>query len=168
MLRNNRCAKPLCPIPLQFNPRKLARTSIHKKLREWKEKKTQNHVIMASEDRTQETYFKKTINWMYGDDAKLHKQVPEDLGKMHINDLLGRHPFYPYDPEISKNSSHPCYKTNEIFFTCLSSDEFKEMPLHMKHVSCYHPYKVDHMKCLVRARKEHPELFVPLESKGTK
>ena len=186
---------------------------------------------------------------MLGDDAQLKRVVPKEVGDKHINNLLGRHPFHPYDPSIDDTAvsslasihttsaataahsirddddgedyeqqchkspealaevdakyirhawackkrqeediqagrggsrvehsnsdqtagagsylnlpflthpqDHPCYEQNRLFGTCMRDSEKQEMELFMKHVNCFHPFKVDLMKCLTRyARRE--------------
>lgn len=44
-----------------------------------------------------DTYFRRAINWMHGDSAYLNKLPIKDVGEKHINELLGRHPYYPFD-----------------------------------------------------------------------
>jgi hypothetical protein len=102
------------------------------------------------------------IDFIKGEEGKWRDQVvPPSIGKQHINQLLGRHPFHPYSPDISKDPSHPCHTVNEAFFKCMSSfdgalDEATGEPveLHQKHVCCYHPQKVDLMKCLTKLKRE--------------
>ncbi|KAG8345349.1 hypothetical protein TRVL_03817 [Trypanosoma vivax] len=97
------------------------------------------------------TYFQRAINWMYGDTAYLQRVPPADIGEMHINELLGRHPFHPFDPVMK--TDHPCSDCNALFYKCMVSEEFDGYELHMKHVSCYSPYKTDLMKCLAREKR---------------
>lgn len=98
-----------------------------------------------------DTYFRRTINWMYGDDAYLHKYPSKDIGDMHVNEVLGRHPYHPYDPEMKAGS--PCAKLNAIFFECMEADHVEGFETYQKHVACYHPYKVDLMKCLAAEKR---------------
>mmetsp|Transcript_60739 Transcript_60739/g.70452 ORF Transcript_60739/g.70452 Transcript_60739/m.70452 type:complete len:128 (+) Transcript_60739:170-553(+) len=98
-----------------------------------------------------DTYFRRSINWFYGEEAWMQQQVPEDLGKKHVNELLGRHPWHPFDPEMP--SSHPCAEQNAFFAQCMGHKDFEDLELHMKHVTCYHPMKVDLMKCLSREKR---------------
>ncbi|EAN85731.1 hypothetical protein C3747_211g339c [Trypanosoma cruzi] len=93
-----------------------------------------------------DTYFRRAIDWMYGDTAYLQKMPSPEIGEKHINELLGRHPFHPFDPEMKPD--HPCYNANAIFYNCMTADHVEGYELHMKHVSCYFPYKTDLMKCL--------------------
>lgn len=104
-----------------------------------------------------DTYFRRTIDWFYGDDAYLQRTVPEELGKKHVNELLGRHLWHPYDPDLP--SDHPCFETNAIFARCMGHPDNSELELHMKHVTCYHPMKVDLMKCLTREKRRQRELL---------
>jgi hypothetical protein len=85
------------------------------------------------------------VDWLRGDDAVLYRPVPEELGKRHINQLLHRHPFHPYNAQLPKD--HSCSAANEAFFQCMSARP-EDTPLHMKHVACYHPFKIDLMKCI--------------------
>ena len=68
--------------------------------------------------------------------------------QLHINQVLGRHDLHPYDPEM--NDAHPCYAENRLFYECASQESVAGLPLHMKHVKCFHPFKVDLMKCLTK------------------
>jgi hypothetical protein len=97
------------------------------------------------------------IDWLRGDDAIMYKQVPEEVGKRHVTELLHQHPFHPFDPEIHKDKDHMCYKENLTFFQCMASMD-ENMKLHMKHVNCYHPYKTDLMKCLVKWRRAQKQV----------
>jgi hypothetical protein len=103
-----------------------------------------------------DTYFRRSINWFYGDDAYLQRNVPEALGKKHVNELLGRHPWHPYDPQLPPN--HPCAEFNALFAQCMGHPDNAELEMHMKHVTCYHPMKVDLMKCIVREKKRLRDL----------
>jgi hypothetical protein len=103
----------------------------------------------------QRTYFRRSIDWFYGDDAFLQRTVPPEVGTKHINDLLGRHPFHPFDPTMTKE--HVCYDLNAVFGACMHSDEIKDLQLHLKHVNCYHPHKVELMKCLTKYKREERE-----------
>eukprot|EP00758_Cryptobia_borreli_P009014 Tbor_TRINITY_DN5439_c2_g1::TRINITY_DN5439_c2_g1_i1::g.24359::m.24359 len=98
-----------------------------------------------------ETYFQKAITYMYGSKAELHKVVPPEIGNKHINVLLGRHPYHPWNPDM--HAEHPCYSQNLVFGNCMNSEVFSECETHTKHVNCFHPYKVDLMKCLTRVKK---------------
>ena len=100
----------------------------------------------------QSPWIQSTIDWIRGDDAILYKQVPEDVGKKHVTELLHQHPFHPFSPEVHDDKSHMCYNENLKFYQCMASMP-EDMKLHMKHVNCYHPYKTDLMKCLVRYKK---------------
>ena len=73
------------------------------------------------------------------------------LGNIHINELLGRHDFHPYDPNLEKN--HPCFSVNSDFYACMSHEQLSDLPLHMKHVKCYHPHKVALMRCLTKEKR---------------
>ncbi|EPY38220.1 hypothetical protein AGDE_05711 [Angomonas deanei] len=99
----------------------------------------------------QDTYFRRAIDWMYGDDAYLQKTVNKEIGDKHINELLGRHPYHPYDPEMKPD--HPCHEMNAIFFDCMEADHVEGYELHQKHVACFWPYKVDLMKCLAHEKR---------------
>jgi hypothetical protein len=183
------------------------------------------------------TYFQQAIGFMLGDEgADLNRPVPRSVGEKHINDLLGRHPFHPYDPSIddsidlsalaSSNApqsavpeaddhdgatqlttplalaemdkkfidhawaclrkqeagggdsssppeadevrhtagagsylnlpylthpqDHPCYTQNKLFGNCMRDTDKSEMQLFMRHVNCFHPFKVDLMKCITK------------------
>ena len=96
-------------------------------------------------------WVQKGVDWLRGEDAYLYKQVPPEIGKAHVTTLLGQHPFHPFDPAIA-DRAHTCFKENATFFQCMSAMP-EDMELHMKHVNCYHPYKTDLMKCLVRHRQ---------------
>ncbi|ORC92360.1 uncharacterized protein TM35_000031130 [Trypanosoma theileri] len=100
---------------------------------------------------SEDTYFRRAINWMYGDNAYLQKLPPKEIGEKHVNELLGRHPFHPYDPEMKPE--HPCYEHNIMLYSCMTADHVEGYELHMKHVSCYFPYKTDLMKCLAAERR---------------
>ncbi|SCU66494.1 uncharacterized protein TEOVI_000031700 [Trypanosoma equiperdum] len=100
---------------------------------------------------SEDTFFRRAANWMYGDSSYLQRTPPPELGDRHINELLSRHPFHPFDPEMS--SEHPCSENNSLFYSCMTSDEVEGYELHMKHVTCYFPYKVNLMKCLSRERR---------------
>ena len=92
----------------------------------------------------------KAVDWVRGDDAIMFKQVPEALGKKHVTELLHQHPWHPFVPDMER--SHPCFASNQLFGQCMAAMP-EHFELHMKHVNCYHPYKTDLMKCLVRYRK---------------
>ncbi len=92
------------------------------------------------------------VDWLRGEDAFMYKSVPDEVGKKHVTELLHQHPFHPFDPKIHGDATHPCYHANLVFYQCMASME-EDMKLHMKHVNCYHPYKTDLMKCLVKYRK---------------
>ncbi|EPY31994.1 hypothetical protein STCU_03030 [Strigomonas culicis] len=99
-----------------------------------------------------DTYFRRAINWMYGDDAYLHQNVGEkEIGDTHINVLLGRHPYHPFDPEMK--SDHPCFELNQTFFACMEADHVYGYELHQKHNACFFPHKTDLMKCLAREKR---------------
>lgn len=108
------------------------------------------------------SWLQSAATFLKGDSAYLDEEVPPQLGSRHINELLQRHLFHPYDPKIAEDASHPCWAENDTFFKCmdglrgvpLHEGETEEMPLHMKHVTCYHPHKVQLMKCLVKAKRE--------------
>jgi hypothetical protein len=102
-----------------------------------------------------DTYFRRAIDWFHGDDAYLQRMVPEDLGKKHVNELLGRHPWHPYDPNMTVE--HPCFEANALFAQCMGHPDNAEYELHMKHVACYHPMKVDLMKCVTREKRRQRE-----------
>jgi hypothetical protein len=89
-------------------------------------------------------FIQKAVSFVRGEDDFMYKQVPPQLGNAHITELLGRHPFHPYNPTLP--AGHPCQQLNELFFRCMS-DRAADEALHMKHVNCYHPYKTDLMKC---------------------
>lgn len=115
----------------------------------------------------------RAAQFIKGEDAYLDQPVPPQLGNLHITQLLRRHPFYPYDPAIQEKGpgGHPCWALNEAFFKCMDGltgvplfeGEPEEMPLHMKHVTCYHPHKVELMKCLTRFKKEQKQLAAAQE-----
>lgn len=90
------------------------------------------------------------IDWIRGDDAILAKPLPKALAEKHINEVMNRHPFHPFDPELP--SDHMCGTLNAVFGKCMEEKPL-DMPLHLKHVNCYHPHKVELMKCLVKARR---------------
>ena len=94
------------------------------------------------------------MSWVRGEDDVLYRQLPPQLGKAHITELMGRHPFHPYNPALP--AGHPCTAANQAFFKCMTErDESEE--LFMKHVNCYHPHKTALMKCTadqVRAAKK--------------
>jgi hypothetical protein len=110
------------------------------------------------------TWIGSAVSFIKGEDGTWgDRQVPEHMGKKHINELLGRHLFHPYDPELSKNKDAKCFDLNEMFFQCMSSfDQRPEdlepgeepMALHLKHVNCYHPHKQELMKCLVKVKRQ--------------
>eukprot|EP00759_Apiculatamorpha_spiralis_P039493 PhF_6_TR38347/c0_g1_i1/m.57165 len=107
------------------------------------------------------------LQWMIdtirGPEATLLAQrIPPALEGKHVNELLGRHPYHPYNPDLP--TSHPCYQLNQQFFQCMESQP-KEFELHQKHVSCYHPTKVELMKCIVRTNKEMKQTTDPNERK---
>jgi hypothetical protein len=90
------------------------------------------------------SWIENAVSYIRGEDDVLYKQVPPAIGNAHITELLGRHPFHPFDPDMS--ADHPCAAQNRAFFQCMSGRNADE-PLHMKHVNCYHPFKTDLMKC---------------------
>lgn len=98
-----------------------------------------------------DTYFRRTIDWMYGDNAPLQRLPTNDVGEKHINELLGKHPYHPYNPNMPVDS--PCYEYNKVMFECMEADHVEGYELHQKHVACYQPYKVDLMKCLAREKR---------------
>ena len=115
------------------------------------------------------SYFKQISDAIKGEkDSVARERVPEHLQKMHINEIMERHPYHPYHPDVTKQGdSHPCYKQNEEFYTCMHAFEGKFMegkkddqgnpvpfPLHMRHVSCYWPQKIDLMKCLSSQKRK--------------
>ena len=95
----------------------------------------------------------RVADWIRGDDAVMYKQVPAAIGKMHVTELMGRHPYHPFNPELKRE--HPCAQMNADFFQCMDYVPRKDDPeeLHQRHVRCYHPYKRQLMKCLVTAKK---------------
>lgn len=99
-----------------------------------------------------DTYFRRAIHWMYGEEAYLQKYPVKEIGDKHINELLGRHPFYPYDPEMQPD--HPCYPANETFYQCMTADHVEGYEVYQKHVACFYPYKVDLMKCEAREKRK--------------
>lgn len=100
-----------------------------------------------------DTYFRRGINWFYGEAAYLNQPVPEEIGKKHVNELLGRHPWHPYNPDLPQ--SHPFFQQNALFGQCMGHPDNESLELHMKHVTCYHPMKVDLMKCVAsEARRQ--------------
>ena len=98
------------------------------------------------------TYFRRGIDWFHGDYRYLMDKVPEDVGEKHVNELLGRHPYHPFDPAMP--AAHPCFEMNDVFGACMSSEALKELPLHLKHVNCFHPWKVDLMKCITSYNRQ--------------
>eukprot|EP00760_Papus_ankaliazontas_P020980 PhM_4_TR18620/c1_g1_i1/m.27189 len=91
------------------------------------------------------------IDKMRGEEGRLMaSEVPEQIGKMHINELMGRHPYHPFDPDLPRD--HVCAELNATFYQCMSAMP-EDLPLHNKHVNCYHPYKVDLMKCLTKQKR---------------
>ncbi|AIN97476.1 hypothetical protein LPMP_191350 [Leishmania panamensis] len=114
----------------------------------------------------QDTYFRRAIDWMYGDDAYLQNLPTKDLGNKHINELLGRHPYHPYDPDMK--ADNPCYKFNTLFHECMEADHVNGYELYQKHVACYFPYKVDLMKCIATEKRRHRMEMEALEAKGPK
>lgn len=99
-----------------------------------------------------DTYFRRAIDFFYGENACLYRQVPEEVGQKHINELLGRHPFHPYQPDMP--NTHECKEINDLFYACMTHEDSVGYELHMKHVNCYFPYKVDLMKCLTSHNKK--------------
>ncbi|KPI89741.1 hypothetical protein ABL78_1121 [Leptomonas seymouri] len=99
----------------------------------------------------QDTYFRRTINWMYGDDAYLQNIPTSDVSNKHVNELLGRHPYHPYDPDMKPD--HPCYEFNGLLYECMEADHVEGYELYQKHVACYFPYKIDLMKCVAREKR---------------
>ena len=97
----------------------------------------------------------KAIDWLYGEDAVLHKPMParvaDDLGGKHVNELLGRHPWHPWDPKLP--AEHPCHALNAAFGQCMASCP-EGMKMHMKHVTCFDPHKTDLMRCLTKAKRD--------------
>lgn len=114
----------------------------------------------------QDTYFRRAINWMYGDDAFLHNLPTGDVGEKHINELLGRHPYHPFDPEMK--ADHPCYELNYTFYQCMEADHVEGYELYQKHNACYFPYKVDLMKCLAREKRKAREAREAYEKEAQK
>jgi len=100
----------------------------------------------------------KAIDWLWGEDAVLHKPIPQrvasDLAGKHVNELLGRHPYYPWDPAMPRD--HPCKELNDTFGQCMHACP-KEMKTHMKHVTCFEPHKTALMKCLVSYKRAQRE-----------
>jgi hypothetical protein len=92
-------------------------------------------------------------DWIRGDNAFLYKNVPAEVGEKHVTELMGRHPFHPYDPALPAAS--PCTAKNAAFFRCMSFVPEPANPevLHQTHVRCFHPFKVDLMKCLVSEKQ---------------
>ena len=78
-------------------------------------------------------------------------QPHDELKDIHINQLLGRHDFHPYDPSL--DASHPCAEYNATFYQCMAQEKLAETPLHLKHVQCYYPHKVELMKCLTKHKR---------------
>ena len=106
----------------------------------------------TSVDGPKDTYFRRALNFMYGDEALLlQRTVPPEVGRKHVTELLGRHPFHPFDPQMP--AEHECSERNAMFGQCMTATQFEGLELHMKHVNCFHPYKVDLMKCLVRSAR---------------
>lgn len=99
----------------------------------------------------QDTYFRRAINWMYGEDAYLQNLPTKDIGEKHVNELLGRHPYHPYDPDMKPD--HPCYEYNTVFYECMEADHVEGYETYQKHVACYFPYKVDLMKCIAKEKR---------------
>lgn len=108
-----------------------------------------------------DTYFRRTINWFYGEDAYLHQPVPPEVGEKHVTELLGQHPYHPYNPDLPAH--HPCAQENAAFAFCMDHPDNASLELHMKHVTCYHPMKVNLMKCLSREKRR---LKAAMEEKG--
>jgi hypothetical protein len=108
------------------------------------------------------TYFRRSIDWFYGENAYLQQQVPKEVGEKHINELLGRHPWHPYSPSLSPG--HPCFDLNAVFGECMDSEPIRDLELHLKHVNCYHPYKVDLMQCLTKVKRMERERQLQKES----
>lgn len=105
-------------------------------------------------------WVQRAVDFIRGDDAFMHKQVPPEVGRKHVTELLHQHPFHPFSEDVVKaGPSHMCYQQNMIFFQCMTAmgEKDSNMPLHMKHVNCYHPYKTDLMRCLVSWRKQEKE-----------
>ena len=103
-----------------------------------------------------DTYFRRGIQWFYGDDAYLQQLMPDEVGKKHVNELLGKHPWHPYVPTLPEE--HPCFAQNALFGQCMSDPAHEHLELHMKHVTCYHPMKVELMKCVSREARKQREL----------
>lgn len=93
----------------------------------------------------------QAVSWIRGEDDVLFKQVPPEVGKAHINDLLHRHPFHPYNPDLP--ADHPCAPQNAAFLACMTGRPEGE-ELFMKHVNCYHTFKTDLMKCLAAEKRK--------------
>lgn len=90
---------------------------------------------------------------MYGDDAYLQNLPTKDIGEKHINELLGRHPYHPFNPDMKPD--HHCFKENSLFFECMEADHVEGYELYQKHVACYFPYKTDLMKCIAKEKRQH-------------
>lgn len=99
-----------------------------------------------------DTYFRRTIDWMYGKEAYLQRYPSPDVGTKHINDLLGRHPFHPYNAALIPSDA--CYEPNTIFYECMTGDHVEGYETHQKHVACYYPYKLDLMKCVASEKRK--------------
>ena len=114
------------------------------------------------------SYFKALSDTIKGEKAAVAREsVPEELGRMHINDLMNRHPFHPYTDETHAlgEGGHPCWKKNKAFYECMKvfdgqimekadpDEEDRPVPLHMRHVSCYYPEKTELMQCLSRHKR---------------
>ena len=92
------------------------------------------------------------MSWYKGfffgnDESFLTRPLPPELQNKHVNQILNRHDFHPYRPNLDK--SHECSKQNDKFYQCMVSLP-EELELYQKHVQCYYPLKVELMKCFVR------------------
>eukprot|EP01013_Petalomonas_cantuscygni_P018037 TRINITY_DN35361_c0_g1_i1.p1 TRINITY_DN35361_c0_g1~~TRINITY_DN35361_c0_g1_i1.p1 ORF type:complete len:155 (+),score=13.22 TRINITY_DN35361_c0_g1_i1:68-532(+) len=84
-------------------------------------------------------------------EKKLEATFQKLQSGQHINILMGRHPFHPYDPNLPP--SHPCTEANETFRRCFETETTEDMELHMRHVACY-TKKVPLMICLTEQRRK--------------
>ena len=96
------------------------------------------------------TALEKVADFIRGEDAILTRYVPKELQEKHINQVLNRHPYHPYDPEMKPE--HPCFDANDMFKQCMDSQD-EDSGLHMKHVNCFMPYKTELMKCFANEKK---------------
>lgn len=95
----------------------------------------------------------KTLKTSFDDETRNRMDAAlEKLGaeRVHISQILGQHPFHPYDPDMTKD--HPCARENAALFQCFEFQTDRDADLHRRHVHCY-TTKVPLMVCLTRVKK---------------